>query len=221
VRIGFLHTSAVHTETFEQLVRQADATVETVTIVDESLLEDARVHGPQSDQVRAGINRAVDRFVESGVRTIVCTCSTISGQAELEGRERSIDVMRVDRPLAEAAVAAGCRISVLVALESTVGPTTALLAEVAATHNTGVDVTVRLCEGAWSRFEAGDLEGYLAIVAAECDAVAETSDVIVLAQASMAPASRRCTTQVPVISSPQLAVDAALSVGRLLSDGRG
>jgi glutamate racemase len=220
VRIGFLHTSAVHTETFEQLVHHADATVETVTIVDESLLEDARVRGPQSDQVRAGINRAVDRLVDSGVRTIVCTCSTISGQAELAGKERSIDVMRVDRPLAEAAVAAGRRISVLVALESTVGPTTALIAEVAATRNTDVDITVRLCEGAWPCFEAGDLESYLAIVAAECDAVAETSDVIVLAQASMAGASRRCTTQVPVISSPQLAVDAALSVGRSLSDGR-
>jgi hypothetical protein len=220
VRIGFLHTSALHTETFERLVRQADATVGTVTIVDESLLEDARVHGAQSDRVRVGINSALDRLVESGVRTIVCTCSTIAGQAELEGRKRSIDVMRVDRPLAEAAVAAGRRISVLVSLESTVGPTTSLIAEVAALHNIDVDMTVRLCEGAWQCFDAGDLDGYLTIVAAECDAVAETSDVIVLAQASMAGASHRCTTQVPVMSSPQLAVDAALSVGRSLSDGR-
>lgn len=221
MRIGFLHTSPVHTETFEQLVQRADATVDTVTIVDEALLEDARVHGPQSDQVRVGIDSALDRLVESGVHLTVCTCSTIAGQAELQGRERSIDVVRVDRPLAEAAVAAGRRISVLVALESTVGPTTALIAEVAATSNTDVDIEVHLCDGAWSRFEVGDLEGYLAIIAAECDAVAETSDVIVLAQASMAGASRRCTTQVPVISSPQLAVDAAMSVVRSLNDGRG
>ena len=80
---------------------------------------------------------------------------------------------------------------------------------------------MHLCDGAWPCFEAGDLEGYLAIVAAECDAVAETSDVIVLAQASMAGASRLCTTQVPVLSSPQLAVEAAISTGRSLSDGRG
>lgn len=221
MRIGFLHTSASHTETFERLVREVDATVETVTVVDELLLENARVHGPESARVRAGINRALDRLVESGVRTIVCTCSTISGRAELEGRKRSIDVMRVDRPLAEAAVAAGRRISVLVALESTVGPTTALIAEVAATNNTEVRVDVHLCDGAWPCFEAGDIEGYLAIVAAECDVVAETSDVIVLAQASMAGATRLCTTQVPVLSSPQLAVEAAISTGRSLSDDRG
>jgi glutamate racemase len=221
VRIGFLHTSAVHTETFEQLVRQADPTAETVTVVDEALLEDARVHGPQSGTVRAGIANALDRLVESDVRTIVCTCSTISGQAELVGRERSIDVIRVDRPLAEAAVAAGRQISVLVALESTVGPTTDLIAEVAAANDVEVHIDVHLCDGAWPRFEAGDLEGYLATVAARCDAVAHTSDVIVLAQASMAAASHLCTTRVPVLSSPQLAVAAALAPGRSLTDGRG
>lgn len=221
MRIGFLHTSTVHTETFEQLVRQADATVDTVAIVDEALLEDARVHGPQSDTVRVGINSALDRLVTAGARTIVCTCSTISGRAEHEGRERSIDVIRVDRPLAEAAVAAGRRISVLVALDSTVGPTTELITEVAATSNTEVDIEVHHCDGAWSRFETGDLEGYLAIVAAACDAVADECDVIVLAQASMAGAADRCTTRAPVLSSPRLAVDAAVSVVRSLNDGRG
>jgi hypothetical protein len=221
VRIGFLHTSAVHTETFERLALQADPTVECVTIVDQSLLDDARVHGPQSNPVRVGINKALDRLVASGARTIVCTCSTISGQAECEGRERAIHVIRADRPLAEAAVAAGRRISVLVALESTVGPTTELIAEVAARNNTEVCVEVHRCDGAWPCFEAGDLAGYLAIVATECDAAAATSDVIVLAQASMAGASSLCTTQVPVLSSPRLAVDAAISIGRSLSDGSG
>ena len=221
MRIGFLHTAAVHADTFERLVAQTDATVETVTIVDGSLLDDARVHGPESDEVRAGINEAVDRLVDSEVRTIVCTCSTISGQAELEGAARSINVMRVDRPMAEVAVAAGRRITVLVALESTVGPTTELIAEVAASRRAEVDMVVRRCDGAWERFEEGDRDGYLAFVAAECDAVADASDVIVLAQASMAPAAELCATLVRVVSSPQLAVDAAMKAERLLSDGRG
>ena len=210
MRIGFLHTSAVHTDTFERLAAQADATVETVTLVDESLLDDARVHGPTSDQVRAGVNAALDRFVERGVRAIVCTCSTIAGSAELEGMNRSIKVLRVDRPMAEAAVAVGRRITVLAALESTVGPTTELIDEVARARSMDLDVVVRLCEGAWECFEAGDIGGYLAIVAAECDVVAAASDVIVLAQASMAGAADICATRVPVISSPQLAVDAVM-----------
>jgi hypothetical protein len=213
-RIGFLHTSPVHTKTFERLVAQTDDTVETVTIVNESLLNDARRDGPESERVRAGINDALDHLVESGARTIVCTCSTIAGQAEIEGSGRSINVMRVDRPMAEAAISAGRRITVLAALESTLGPTTDLLGEVAASRGTEVEVTVRLCDGAWECFENGDLDGYISIVATECDAAANSSDVVVLAQASMARAEELCTTSVHVISSPLPAVEAAINEER-------
>jgi glutamate racemase len=213
-RIGFLHTSLVHTKTFEHLVAQTDDTVETVTIVNESLLDMARLEGAASDQVRAEINDALDRLVESGAGTVVCTCSTIAGQAEIEGSARSINVLRVDRPMAEAAVSTGRRITVLAALESTVGPTTNLLADVAKSKGADVDLTVRLCNSAWECFEQGDLDGYISIVARECDAAAHSSDVIVLAQASMARAAELCTTQVPVISSPLLAVQAAINEAR-------
>lgn len=212
--IGFLHTSVVHTATFEGLVAETDDAVETVTIVMESLLDDARVDGPASASVRAGINDALDRFVESGAGTIVCTCSTIAGQAEIEGAVRSLDVMRVDRSMAEAAVALGGRIAVLVAIPSTVGPTTDLLADVAERRGVECVVTVYVCEGAWVCFEQGDLEGYLAIVAGECEAAAGVSDVIVLAQASMAPASKLCAVEVPIMSSPRAAVDAAVAAAR-------
>ena len=213
-RIGFLHTSPVHTATFEQLVARTDETVETVTIVNESLLDDARSDGPGSDPVRAEINNALDRLVELGTQTIICTCSTIAGQAEAEGAVRSINVMRVDRPMAEAAISSGRRISVMAALESTLAPTMDLLTEVAAASGDEVELTVHLCDGAWECFEAGDLDGYISIVAAECDAVADGSDIIVLAQASMAQASEVCTTSVPVLSSPLPAVRAAISEER-------
>ncbi|HUS41506.1 MAG TPA: aspartate/glutamate racemase family protein [Ilumatobacteraceae bacterium] len=213
-RIGFLHTSPVHTTTFELLVAHTDGTVETVTIVNETLLDDARLDGPASDRVRAGINDALDLLVESGAQAIVCTCSTIGGQAEIEGSARSIDVMRVDRPMAEAAVRAGRRITVLATIDSTTGPTADLLAEVARSNGTDIEVTVRVCDDAWEHFERGDLDQYVAIVAAECNAAASSSDVIVLAQASMARAAEFCTTSVPVISSPLRAVEAAVGEER-------
>jgi glutamate racemase len=176
----------------------------------------ARLEGAASDQVRAEINDALDRLVESGAGTVVYTCSTIAGQAEIEGSARSINVLRVDRPMAEAAVSTGRRITVLAALESTVGPTTDLLADVAKSKGADVDLTVRLCNSAWECFGQGDLDvdGYISIVARECDAAAHSSDVIVLAQASMARAAELCTTQVPVISSPLLAVQAAINEAR-------
>ena len=105
--IGFLHTAAVHTATFDALVVRATGASDTVAVVDESLLERARRHGPEHDGVTLGISRALDELEASGATVIVCTCSTIAGEAERLGRQRDVPVIRIDRPMAEAAVSTG------------------------------------------------------------------------------------------------------------------
>ncbi|CAM5506455.1 Arylsulfatase OS=Streptomyces tendae OX=1932 GN=GUR47_03650 PE=4 SV=1 [Streptomyces tendae] len=64
-----------------------------------------------------------------------------------------------------------------------------------------MEVRTRLVEGAWSRFEAGDGEGYLRRVTEAADSVTG-ADVVVLAQASMAPARESTRARVPVLASP-------------------
>ncbi|MET8542567.1 hypothetical protein ABZW03_18200 [Kitasatospora sp. NPDC004799] len=96
----------------------------------------------------------------------------------------------------------------LAALPGTVRPTTALLEEEAARSGRPVTLTPVVVDGAWDRFEAGDRTGYLAAVATAVDAAADT-DVVVLAQASMADAASRATTAVPVLSSPARGLHAA------------
>jgi len=208
-RIGFLHTSPMHTEPFDRLVVDLAPGCEQVTVVDEALLDDARRLGGSSPQVLGAIDRALDSLSAAGADAIVCTCSTVGGEAERRGTERGLSVLRVDRPMAEQAVAIGGRIGVVAALESTVEPTTTLIAEVAASRGVDVEVSVWMCDRAWGRFEVGDIDGYLDSVATVCEAAAGTSDVVVLAQASMADALHRCSTSVPVLSSPALAVSFA------------
>lgn len=70
-----------------------------------------------------------------------------------------------------------------------------------------------MVDGAWARFEAGDRDGYLDLVAAAADAVTD-SDVIVLAQASMADAVTRTVTRIPVLSSPGPGLAAAAAAAR-------
>lgn len=212
--IGFLHTAAVHGATFDALVKAAAPEATTVVLVDESLLTDARARGAADAGVRAGIRRALDELAARGADVIVCTCSTIAGEAETLGAADPVPVVRVDRPLAEAAVAAGPRIAVIAAVESTVGPTTALLEAVAAERGVAVTLTPVLRTDAWTRFEAGDDDGYLDLIAAAALDAAADHDVVVLAQASMAGAATRVDTEVPVLASPVLAVDRALGLTR-------
>src|SRR5581483_10026773 len=130
--------------------------------------------------------------VAEGARAVLCTCSTIGGVAEAAAAGVGVPVLRSDRPMAAAAVAAGPRIVVLATVESTLGPTVSLIEEEAALSGRTAAVRTRLVEGAWDRFAAGDTEGCATLVATAVDRVTE-ADAIVLAQGSMAAAEHLST----------------------------
>ncbi len=210
-RIGFLHTAAVHIVTFDALVAELAPGTVTAHVVDESLLADARASGVIDDDLTARISVRVTEAA-ADCNAVVCTCSTISGTAEAAWGSRMPAFVRIDRPLVETALGIGRRVAVLAAVESTLEPTAALVREVA--HHRGVEVDLRLTcvPGVWDRFEAGDIDAYLATIALAVDEVSPAdADVVVLAQASMAGAAVLSSTTLPVLSSPQLAVVAALA----------
>ncbi|QDI72668.1 arylsulfatase [Streptomyces calvus] len=198
--LALLHTSPVHVPVFDALRDEHHPGLELRHVVVEELLERARAAGPGAvaDDVRRRVREAAD----GGARAVLCTCSTIGDLAERAADGVGVPVLRVDRPMAGAAVAAGPRVVVLAALESTLGPTAALVRDEAARAGRSVEVRTAVVRGAWERFEAGDTAEYVRRVADAADAVTG-ADVIVLAQASMAPAERLTTTAVPVLSSPR------------------
>ena len=206
--VGFLHTSPVHVPTFRRLVAELIPGAPIVSVENEAVLDLARERGPGNDDVRREVADLVGHLVDAGATTIVCTCSTIGDVAEDVGAELGLDVVRVDRPMAERAMQVGGRVVVVAAVESTLGPTRELLESVADAHGSDVVIDVRLVDGAWERFEAGDDEGYVAAIADALPELATEADVIVLAQASMAPAAALVEVGVPVLSSPRLAVEA-------------
>ncbi|MFG3367531.1 aspartate/glutamate racemase family protein [Streptomyces sp. NPDC090032] len=204
--LALLHTSPVHVPVFDALRDIDHPGLALRHLVDESLLERARTAGPDAvaDDVRALLASAV----ADGAGAVLCTCSTIGGVAEAQSAAVGVPVLRVDRPMAAAAVEAGRAVAVVAALESTLAPTVALVEEEAARAGRAVDVTTVLVAGAWERFEAGDRDGYRDLVAAAVDGLTGV-DVVVLAQASMAPAADRTATTVPVLSSPRPGLRAA------------
>lgn len=207
--IGFLHTSPAHVATFEGLLAEVTDEVGSVSVVDETLLARARSLGPFHPDVVEGVASALDTLESAEVSTIICTCSTIGGVAEVLGKERTVAVVRVDRAMAEVAIETGTHIAVVAALESTFAPTRQLIEAVASARGLAIEIDDVLCQGSWELFEAGDTDGYLQAVATTCDSLSGNLDVIVLAQASMAGAEAMASTSTPILSSPLLAVETA------------
>jgi hypothetical protein len=214
--IAFLHTSPVHVATFDRLLDSALPDRPRVHLVDESLLADARRHG-LDEALSRRLDARLDQLASGSPAVIVCTCSTIGPLAESAAHR--CPVIRVDRPMAEAAIAIASRaagtVGVAAALESTIAPTLDLLADVA-THRATPLLTGRVeaipCFDAWPAFEHGDMDAYGQAIAGAIRPVADRCAVIVLAQASMAvaqPFLRDVT--VPILDSPALLVEAVAS----------
>lgn len=208
--IGFLHTADVHVATFRDLLADLAPGATDLHAVDADLLADARAGGVDGS-VRERLAAHVRTLAGGGAQVVVCTCSTLSGDAET--LDAGVPVLRVDRPMAQAAVAGGGRVVVVAALASTLAPTTGLLRECATAAGVTVDLVEAPCLDAWPLFESGDRDGYVRRVAEHVRAVAAAADVIVLAQASMAPAADLVRDlPVPVLSSPRAAVAHAVAV---------
>lgn len=124
--LALLHTSPVHVPVFEAL-RDADHPGLALRhLVHEDLLARARDSGP--DAVRSDVEALLVGAVAEGATAVLCTCSTIGGVAESAAESLGVPVLRVDRPMAAAAVARD-RVVVLAAIDDTLPPTLALLAE--------------------------------------------------------------------------------------------
>jgi hypothetical protein len=212
--LTFLHTSPVHIATFDRLLAEIDPDIPAKHVVDESLLRDARAQGITAE-LEQRITATLRDAIAEDTAVLVCTCSTIGGCAERADHGSDRPVVRVDRAMAERAVATGTRIVVVAAVASTLAPTRQLIQEVADQAGKAVTIVEVLCEDAWVHFERGDQGSYLASVAKCLRQAAPSGDVVVLAQASMAGAAALCDdVPTPILSSPRLGLEAAVRVYR-------
>ncbi|PKQ08799.1 MAG: hypothetical protein CVT73_05780 [Alphaproteobacteria bacterium HGW-Alphaproteobacteria-12] len=211
--IAFLHTAAIHIETFNELARELAPDMKITHAVREDLLIAAEKAGGVTPAISIKTQEALLALGEGGARVVVCTCSTLGAEAEKAAGEADMPIMRIDRPMADRAVREGARIGICAALAPAIAPTHALIASSAA--RAGRDCTMRefLFDDVWPAFRAGRLDDYYAGIAARLADAAKDVDLLVLAQASMAPAARLAgVLSVPVLSSPRIGFEAAARI---------
>jgi hypothetical protein len=210
--LAFLHTAAVHVPNFTGIARELDPHVPIRHSVREDLFARALADGRVTEGTRLDTQTEVQRLVAEGARVVLCTCSTLGSAAEETPGVPHARVIRVDRPMAERAAASGRSILLVAATPTAMATALALLSEAAQGRPQPV-VRELMCAAAWERFQAGDLSGYATALASAVDDNARADDVVMLAQASMAPAAalvRR--SDVEVLTSPDVGVRAALAL---------
>jgi Asp/Glu/hydantoin racemase len=142
------------------------------------------------------------------VDAILSACSTVGAFAEKANELLDVPVYRIDEAMAEAAVEKGETISIFATLSSTLEPTVNLIQRKAKTHGKQCKLNSILVADAYEELMKGNRKAHDKKIQEEILKYIDTSDAIVLAQASMASAidGLEGISQDKVLTSPNLGI---------------
>lgn len=207
--LGLIHTSATLVPVFQQLCSQYLPQVKVFNIVDDSLIKNVISCGELTPTNARRVVNYVGSAEVAGADFILVTCSSIGAAVEAAAELTNVPVLRVDQPMADQAVRTGKRIGVVATLSTTLQPTSDLVKRRAAVAGKEIELQTVLCEGAFDALMSGDAATHDAMVAKALRELSAKTDVIVLAQASMARVADGLAPEdkkVPILASPGIAI---------------
>jgi Asp/Glu/hydantoin racemase len=207
--LALIHTSATLVPVFQQLCKAQLPNVDTFNIVDDSLVRAIGSKGALTPDIARRVEAYITSAEAGGADYILVTCSSIGPAVEASAPFCAVPLLRVDRPMADAAVAAGRRIGVIATLPTTLNPTSDLVRRRAIAAGNTIELTSRLVTGAFEALMGGDTATHDKLVAAALRELSGEVDVILLAQASMArivDSLGEVDRRVPIFASPSTAI---------------
>ncbi|MCW9705269.1 aspartate/glutamate racemase family protein [Fodinibius salsisoli] len=213
--LGLIHTSATLVPIFEELCNEHLDGIDRFNIVDDSLISICIEEGELTPSTARRVVEYVGSAEDAGADYILVTCSSIGSAVETADTLSNVPVLRVDQPMADKAVKTGQEIGVIATLPTTLNPTSDLVERRAAKAGKEIELTSRLCEGAFDALMGGNPEKHDAMVAEALKELSDQVEVILLAQASMARVVDQLDESektVPILASPPTAVEYLASV---------
>lgn len=175
--IVFLHTSDIHIEKFEKLVRKYDKNVEIKHFVNSDFLTTALQTGKTDTD---SFKFEVENIKKIDPNLIICTCSTYGAECD-----NNADINRIDLPIATLLVKEYKTIGLAFTATSTKLVSEKLLFEEANKIDKKIKITNIDCSSAWKFYESDDFENYAKSIASSVMKYQNQVDVIFLAQSSM------------------------------------
>lgn len=219
--LGLVHNSPMLAGVFNEIAARVMPDVRILHFVDESTIKNTIAAGRLQKSTMRQVIRLVGSTFDAGCDVAMVTCSSIGRAVEMAAELYDQPVLRVDRAMAEQAVASAKRIGVVATLSTTLDPTADLVRRVAAEQGKTIELVAHLCDGAFDAVMAGDGATHDRIVGEALTTALADVDAIVLAQASMARVVASLpegAVKAPVLSSPELGMLRAAEVLKGLTE---
>ena len=202
--IAFIHTVALLVERFRPRFLKELPDQRCFHMLDESVLQDLLRDGPSPTITRRIVTLAM-LAADAGADLIVFTCSSTSPAIDVARKLVPVPIVKIDDAMYAEVTRADGRVGLLCTTRSTLEPSRSLLAEHAAASGARVEAESVLVYGAFDVLTAGRRDEHDTLVTESALALAQRTDCLVLAQASLAhlvgPLAQ--LTGKPVFASPE------------------
>jgi Asp/Glu/hydantoin racemase len=219
-QLVLIHTVPPLVDVFTRLAAEILPGVKLHHILDEPMIERVRRRGALAPEDAVRLATHVEAASQIGADVVLVTCSTMSPCVDSIRGAAQMPVLKIDEAMISEAVRLGTRIGVVATSRTTLEPTRGLLEGEAARAAKTIEVGLVFVDEALDALLAGNGEMHDRLVKDAVMALDARSEVVVLAQASMArvlaviPEEAR---PMPILSSPHLALAQARS---LLASGQ-
>ena len=219
-KLALIHTGSFLAPVFTEMCKSTMPDVEIFNIVDESLIQNTIAANELTPLTSRRLAGYIESAEDAGADVVLVTCSSIGPAVEAARPFVGVPVLRIDEPMADEAVRMARKIGVIATLPTTLEPTRGLIEARAALQRRDIEIATHLCTGAFDAVASGDTATHDRLVREGLLALMKEVEVIVLAQASMARVVETLSDDektVPILSSPQLGIDAAKTTIEALS----
>ena len=204
-----VHTGPATVQPLKQQFQEILPDVRVVNIMDDSLLNDVMAAGHLTEAVSSRILSYMQQGESMGAVALLNACSSVGEAASAARPVIGIPIIKIDDNMTEHAITMGRRIGVVATVKTTLEPTVRLIRAKAAAAGKDIEITEAVAEGAFQALLDGKSEQHDEIVKRTIVSLADSVDVIVLAQVSMARLiPQLADLKVPVMSSPRSGVEA-------------
>ena len=209
-KIGFVNTGVPIGMMLKKMMSESMPDIPNFHIVDDSLIQDLLQAEEFTPSILKRLSAQISMAKEAGADIIMVTCSSIAPGVDFAKKLVDIPVMKIDEPMAEQAVESANTVGVLATAKTTLVPSVDLINQVAEKKGKPVKVKSKLISEAFDFFLQGDMENHDRLVRTAGIELAQQSDVLVLAQASMSHLSDEIekASGTPTLTSPSIAVNA-------------
>ena len=184
--LGLIYTAPAIVDSVTKTLSDIMPSVQKFDITDNRIIPVILSSGGLVPKVHRIVTNYVRTAEDEGADAVLVTCSSISPCVDTVRPLVSIPVFKIDDPMTDMAVGKASKIGVVASNAATLGPTTELLRAKAKSKGKMIEVTPELCKGAFEALSKKDTETHDRLVLEGIKRTAQTTELIVLAQASMA-----------------------------------